>query len=105
MELTEPFILREISVPNTNNLVNGEFSSQVARYPSVREVHKNKFHRLKMLQGHSVNLLNNCFHFVEHLVNARLHFCVVILDVRYKFCQAPENIRLHFKEATIREVR
>jgi hypothetical protein len=38
-------------------------------------------------------------------VNARLHFCVVILDVRNKFCQAPENIRLHFKEATIREVR
>lgn len=40
MELREAFILGEISVPESDGLINVEFTSKIASYPSVGKVHK-----------------------------------------------------------------
>ncbi len=58
VKLAEALFFREVGVPKSGDLVNIELSCQVARYPSVCEVHKDDVHRLQMLQAGAVKLLN-----------------------------------------------
>lgn len=81
MKLRKAFLFRKVSVPQLDNLINIEFSSQVATYPAIGKIHKDQVHFLQMLERLHILLFNNCFHFVEHFVHTGLHLSVVVLDV------------------------
>lgn len=49
---------------------------------------------LKVFKCLRIDLVDNCFHLVEHLVDARLHVCEVVLDLINQLTQTPEHIGL-----------
>jgi hypothetical protein len=56
-----------------------------------------------MLQRYIILLLDDGFHFVEHLVDAWLHLRVVVLNVTHEFRQAPERISLRMHQLLLGE--
>ena len=81
MELRETFVLWQVCVPYSNDLVDVKLSGQVTRDPSIGKIHEHDLFILKILQIAGIDLLNDSFHLVDHFVDTRLHISIVVLYV------------------------
>ena len=97
MELREAVLLREVSIPDTQRLVESEFSGKEASHPAVGEVVKFDFLFIEMRHQLRVREPNDCLHFGYAGMYARLMVGEVVEHAIQHFREAPESVCLSCK--------
>jgi len=97
MELREAVLLREVSIPDAQCLVESEFSGKETSHPAVGKVVKFDFLFIKVGHQLRVRETNNRLHFGDAGMDARLMVGEVVKHTIQHLREAPESVGLRRK--------